>query len=280
MPKNPFGLNPLNKEEIDLLRGVFGRAGSKISKIFINALSNPSIDWHYWAEHLDQIKDIYGILENFWTRFTNKNVPDFFENGGEVTAGLLRKMGIVSDFSRVDKQSIMILQRATNADMMDATKEGAKQIEQVFRQTQQSNIADKRISQSIAEGVGSGNKGPRQIANTLRDEIIQKIGIDNKILVAGDRNYDPADYAELVARTRMREAQTIGAKETIMGLGLDLIQISSHGSDTPICLANGAESDQVFSLNGSTPGYDVPSALPPYHPNCMHVIVPYAESAA
>lgn len=268
MPRDPYP-----KIETDILKSVFQKAGSKISHMFLDALKRPSIDQRYWTEQLEQIKGAYSLLQDFWIRFVKKQVPDHFDEASEVVAKKIGRSGIEFSFTEIDKQALRVIAQNMTADITDSISDAQKSIEYVFRETKQTILSEKQINRSLSNSLESGST-PGQISNSLKDEIIKKMGSEQKILVSGKRYYDPDSYAEIVTRTRLREAQTAGAVSTMKGFGLDLIQFSSHGSKTEICIEHGAESDRVFSLTGNSP-YPVASSLTPFHPNCQHVVVPY-----
>lgn len=78
-------------------------------------------------------------------------------------------------------------------------------------------------------------------------------------------------YTSMVARTTTREAVTRGTVNRLQEGGRDLVTISSHPHKSDECDAYDGE---TFSLSGDTPNYDVLDELPPFHPNCLHVLTP------
>jgi hypothetical protein len=85
------------------------------------------------------------------------------------------------------------------------------------------------------------------------------------------RRWSLEAYTNMVARTTTREAMSRGTVNRLLEGGLDLVTISSHPHQSDECDAYDGE---TFSLNGHTAGYDVLDVLPPFHPNCAHVVGP------
>ena len=82
-------------------------------------------------------------------------------------------------------------------------------------------------------------------------------------------------YATMVARTTTREAMTQGTVQRLLELGTDLVTISSHRDPCAICQPLDGNS---YSLSGNSGRYPVIPMLPPFHPNCKHVLTPGGAS--
>lgn len=100
------------------------------------------------------------------------------------------------------------------------------------------------------------------ISRQIRDYLLSKLAGENFIIING-RHYNVRDYAELVARTRMRETQTEAIKESMKQFDEDLVEIPEH--DNP-CEECAPYQGQVYSVSGETPGYELlPDGGPPWH---------------
>ena len=111
----------------------------------------------------------------------------------------------------------------------------------------------------------------RRILNYLRGLISD----DNFIEIKG-KMWRAGKYAELVARTTLRDAQTKATKDLCAQYENDLIQWSDHATDCPICIEF---EGKVYSLSGATPGYPIIPEEPPAHPNCKHSLLPTSVEA-
>jgi hypothetical protein len=101
---------------------------------------------------------------------------------------------------------------------------------------------------------------------------------DGDFVIINGRNYNIESYAEMVARTEIRKAQTEAAKETCSEYGCDLVEWSIHANPCPEC----AELEgQVFSLSGQDVEFPQLGAddEPPLHPNCGHSLLATSREA-
>lgn len=97
-----------------------------------------------------------------------------------------------------------------------------------------------------------------------------------KFININGRNYNLTSYAKTVARTRLRTIQSEAVKNTCAQYNNDLIEISSHGTDTIICLPY---EGNIYSISGKHSHYPYLDAWPPFHPNCEHSAMPTSEAA-
>lgn len=90
------------------------------------------------------------------------------------------------------------------------------------------------------------------------------------------REWGLANYAAMAARTTAREAHTLGTTMRLAENGLDLVQVSEHVQDErDVCTPH---EGKIYSISGAHPTYPPATGnLPPYHPNCRHVVTPYVE---
>lgn len=134
--------------------------------------------------------------------------------------------------------------------------------------------AEAWIREEILEGVKTG--ASRQVvAGQIRDYLMDQIDEDGLINVKG-RRYQPRYYSELVARTEMRKFQSEAVVNSCHQYETDLVEVSDHGTTTPICLPYEGE---IFSLSGNDPNYPYLDIRPPFHPNCQHFLYPTSPEA-
>jgi len=116
-----------------------------------------------------------------------------------------------------------------------------------------------------------------RLSNLLESALRLQIEDGDYVIING-RNYNIESYAEMVARTEIRKAQTEAAKETCAEYGCDLVEWSIHANPCPEC----AELEgQVFSLSGQDVEFPQLSAddEPPLHPNCGHSLLATSREA-
>lgn len=130
------------------------------------------------------------------------------------------------------------------------------------------------IREEILEGVQTG-ASRQAVAAMIRDYLLDQMDEDGLIDVKG-RRYQPRYYAELVARTEMRAAQSEAIVNSCREYETDLVEVSSHGTTTPACLPY---EGRVFSISGNSMEFPHLDQSPPFHPNCQHFLYPTSPEA-
>ena len=111
----------------------------------------------------------------------------------------------------------------------------------------------------------------RRILDYLRGLITD----DNLIEIKG-KMWRAGKYAEMVARTTLREAQTQATVDLCREYDNDLVQVSDHQTICDICKEY---EGKIYSLSGASDKYDRLPEDPPWHPNCQHGLLPTSEEA-
>lgn len=102
----------------------------------------------------------------------------------------------------------------------------------------------------------------------------------NAIKTKNNRTIRLDAYADLVARSTVREVTNTATIKQVEELGYDLVKISSHPGACPICQTY---EGRVYSISGKDkrfPRLDVvfSSGYANIHPRCRHVLEPYIET--
>jgi hypothetical protein len=145
---------------------------------------------------------------------------------------------------------------------------GIKKIEQVqmFDSATVKGFINRTVAVSLAAktkyNAGMAHLTSKDIAAKIRAKLLRQLSGENFITING-RDYNLRSYAELVARTRMRESQTEAVKESMKQFDEDLVEIPRH--DNP-CSECAEYQGQIYSVSGETPGYELlPEGGPPWH---------------
>ena len=124
---------------------------------------------------------------------------------------------------------------------------------------------------------GEADLTSKDISAKIRAKLLDQIGGGDFIIVNG-KSYNVKSYAELVARTRMRQSQTEAVKELCEAFDNDLVQIDRH--DNPCEEICAEYQGKVFSISGNHPTYpELPDGGPPWHPRCECSCSPTSETA-
>lgn len=126
--------------------------------------------------------------------------------------------------------------------------------------------------EETTRGVGAGEER-RLVGRAIERRLIDE-GVTDALtgfVDARGARWQLDTYAEMVARTTTRELVTAGTRARMQETAQDIITISSHSPTCEICAGYDGN---TYSMNGQTPGLDVIDQLPPFHPNCLHVVTP------
>lgn len=90
------------------------------------------------------------------------------------------------------------------------------------------------------------------------------------------RRWKLSTYSRMVARTTSREAVSIATRNRLVEVKRPAVQISDHDTETPLCeIYEG----KTFTLDRKVEDrYPLLKVLPPFHPNCKHVMHPATGS--
>lgn len=247
----------------------------------IKLLLNKTVrtDFQRWRleQTLAQIKAEIAFLDKAAREWAPQAAEKAYERGSvfaSTTAGKFLPDLVQTDLGGVlHRSAVAALGDQIAVDLITANASMANNATRLIRVTQQTLLEDSRVSQVVAEGL-AGGETRRSISKVLKQEFQAQLE-DGQLITAGGRNFTPEYYAELVARTRTREASTQGIINTQADYGLDLVQVSTHVSDVDVCTPYAG---RVFSLSGNHPDFPMLDRKPPFHPNCKHVLMPVSET--
>ena len=237
-----------------------------------------------------QIEAIIQMLNRQDERWTRRALPKAYKDQRATTlaqveilgfkrkaklnrAGLKYEMGRTMAFLRRANLSM----KRTTDNFFGALRFGGAQLAKIqeFDDEEHAAFIEKTKALSliaIREG-WSRVKLSNLIAAKLYD-----LAEDGDFIIINGRNFNIESYAEMVARTEIRKAQTQAAKDTCAEYGCDLVQWSSHSNPCQECAPL---EDQVFSLSGQDIEFPPLTAdeEPPLHPNCGHSILATSREA-
>lgn len=129
--------------------------------------------------------------------------------------------------------------------------------------------------EQLAEGTVS-LETRRQISRRLVGELVAQGVADaaTGFVDGAGRRWALDTYAEMATRTTTREATSRAAMNRMSEHGIELVTVSSHPHIADECTPYDG---QTFAMPGTdVDGYDELDELPPFHPNCAHVLTPGA----
>lgn len=136
------------------------------------------------------------------------------------------------------------------------------------------NFSKEQIDLLVQEGYET-HLARGAISKEILTALLEEIGEGNFLVING-RHYNPRKYAEMLARTRMRELQTRSILKTCSAWRNDLVRFSTHDSPCRICAPL---EGTIYSISGNSNIHDPLDTItpPPVHPRCEHNLDPYYE---
>lgn len=257
---------------------------TKISKIISEIDNSKEVSNLYYSS---KIKELNGLWTEMKVTFSELLTPELRKGYNKsISDGVSRIKNYKITFSKKTETAIKKLKTKTllNSDYSARTfknilndsisafvtgiEQGKKTFLRFLNETQQLAISEKTINEQIVKGIiekGSVNAAKKNIKDKLKSQLE-----DGKIITIIDkngkpRNYNVRDYAELVARTKLINAQAQGTIDIAREVNQDLVQVSNHNTDCDVC---GEIEGRVFSISGNDPDFDPLDFEFPLHPNC------------
>ena len=283
-----LGLIPFRKE-LDQLRILYKRISDRIVREMLSVdLVNFSIrDAIRLRKSVDkELKKANDIA----VEWSGKNIPRSYDKGVSFAKGWMEKFRLKEDpekkdihVNAVERENEIVRNYLIEANLkvrqsverwIYLTGEISKALVKVeeFGGGFFSPAEEELILQEIAEGVIAG-VARSKLKNQIRARIAKKIGGGALIEIKG-RMYRMDKYADMVARTELRRTQSEGVKNECVRMGQDLVEVSDHGTDCEECEEY---EGNIYSISGEDPNHSFLDQEPPFHPNCMHFIIPYIE---
>lgn len=265
----------MSEEQIAALLEIYTKRGQKIMRL----LQKESLTDFQRARSKDLLRQIAGeikALNATADKFGYDAALRSYKAGFTLSRRVARELGIEKDVNfgnRINTRSVEVLAGQIAADLRAANQTILRNSERFIRATQQRVIEDTAISRIVAGGMVEGETR-RATSDAIYRALRQKLK-DGQLIEINGRGYDPGAYAELVARTRTREAASQGTVNASAQFGMDLVQIDVHGDACPICRTR---MGRVYSISGSHPEFPVLDAKPPYHPRCVCVLMSVTEA--
>ena len=264
------------KQQIDrlitLYRTVQHRLAAELRRIDLTAFARGRAE-----TLLAQVERIITGLNSGVYKWAKNSLPQSYERGIDLAAERLRALGVtrfVAYDANIHTSAINILVDDVSVELLMANDSMKKFFHRVIRQTQQRLLEDTEISRLIAEGLIEG-QARRTVSDVILRELREKMGNEQFIIING-RNYKPESYASLIARTRTREATSLGTINTSLRYGIDLMQWDAHFEPCEYCQQF---SGRVYSISGADTDFPMLREKPPLHPNCKCIITPITRES-
>ncbi|MDB5344250.1 MAG: putative prophage LambdaCh01, head morphosis protein family [Schlesneria sp.] len=223
----------------------------------------------YRTSHLREIELIILQLERKLGRETTRTIDTVYSAGATETADAIKAMDekqFKFSFSGVNQEAVAVLTGGALAEYGTTIRairaNGAKAL-----------FDKKKLNDRIIEGVIQGSSVSRTTSQLVQS--FKRDGI-TALVTSNGRNLKVEPYSNTLVRSQTMSAYNLGAKATMLDSGRRFAKIAKLRPDLDgpdIC--NKFEDQVYIDLKD-------PTQLPPYHPNCRHVLIPvsFAELKA
>jgi len=266
-----------NKYYIELFLKLFSKVydkeiekiKSKIKRQLREEYPNFNID----DDLIDLIKSSQVNLKKFYDDFVENFIRAVFNKSATATSEFIKIFELEPKTNIFDIKSLNALIKNARDEfdktikVFDVFIETFRQVKAVENQKEIDEILIKNLLDSR-----NVKKATKNIFEYLRDNYID----DNNKVKVNNRFYDAKYYAEMVARSRLREASSLGIIEEIKKYDVSLVIFSVHNTTCPVC---SKFEGKIFTLSRENKNrYEILEKVPPLHPNCLHTIIPYVET--
>jgi hypothetical protein len=257
--------------KVNILRDMYKAAEDRITRQ-LNRLDITDTARARSIVILGEIRKILNGLNGDAKDWAQKSIPVGYERGFDIASERLKILNVTrtTDFgANIHTAAVNILADEVALDLLTANQSMQREIGSYILRTQQKILQDNRITQMVSEGIIAG-RSRKNISDVLLAKL--KANMDNGAFIKiNGRNYNPKSYAELVARTRMREATTRGLTTTCLQYDINLVQWDIHSNACEECQQF---LGRVFSITPGDPDFAELQERPPVHPNCECNLVP------
>lgn len=236
----------------------------------------------------EKIDGLIKMLNRSAIKWSKNAVPEAYDRGYEVAKTRLEILGAEKneEFPKkiheqtVEREADETMETLIKADQSIKLTVGmylhlVREAAQGLMQIQEFDFRDEEFIAGLLDDAIRAGETRNYAKNLVMDYIKDKVGEGKFIQIRG-RNYNMEKYADGVAKTRLRHVQTEAVLNSCKEYDNDLVQVSAHGTTTPICLPY---EGNVYSLSGKHPVYPYLDAYTPFHFRCQHSILPTSEVA-
>jgi hypothetical protein len=271
---------------IEELQAIYEAAAQRMAAIVLEPGNSAAkiARAHQLAAQIDQVQL---QLKQYAAKWTGDAISSSMANGistankQAIALGLdVDPVSLKGSFALIDHGTAMLFAKDTAADLFKAADNMGERAKRVLHATSQRGLDEKDINRILAGGAIDGT--PRETIAQLREalEAVHGGKVPIRCRDGSIREYDSGYYAQMVARTKTRQATVQSRHDQLQSMGLDLVAIVGRISAN-FCTAY---LGQVYSISGKSDKYpaldELPSDGPPFHPNCSKSTRPFVEALA
>ncbi|GEM_PF-1967079 len=184
-------------------------------------------------------------------------------------------------FTGVDERAVEVIARDIAAASVTAIDNLGQDAQRLLRKISTTQIRDPDVSRAIAKGLITGDPriAKREVRELFRGQNDQDSyrRLGNRMIQVGGATMRVRNYAEMLVRTRTREATVQARHNRLRESNVDLVIITGRVSKY-FCTAYLGLICSIDGKSGKWPALSsLPGGGPPFHPNCSKGTRPYVE---
>lgn len=210
-----------------------------------------------------------GTLKRETPDMARRLIESAFDTGNGEASHIIGDRHSGRYLSAINSDAVTVLLDNLIEGLDGATRTVGRRVDDIFRR-EGLRAALQTIEHNQPEGVASDAMA-RRIAREGITGFVDKRG----------RRWKLSTYARMATRTTASEAVSHGVARKMIEQGYDLVKVSDHdckfhpGDPANPCVAL---EGKTVSLTGLTDGFPFLEAMPPFHPNCTHYILPSPQA--
>lgn len=246
---------------------------AQLQSVFLSPQTRTDLE-----QELRRIGKEVAFLNQLASAWADKAIPEEYRRSQAIAAAIIVAAGVTATVdlnSPAHQQAIAALTRQTKAVLLNANRSILTNAAAVIGQANMSLIRSRFALEGIDDAITAG-AAVQTISAQVEKAMIESIG-QGTIMTSNIRNQQPKVFADRYARTRMIEVASQATINTSLQYGVDLVQVSYHqhidrpGDRCPEFAGN------IYSITGTSQGFPQLIYMPPFHPNCRHVLVPVVD---
>lgn len=263
------------------------RLENKIHTLLVASMQRPQRNAAYWNTVRREIDVVYAQMMKVFTSYAQTAIPiQYRRTLANIQTRIAKNKAIVNQArrgitqminSRATSQIVAALWSDASDSFIAAALTGKRNVHRFTRVTQQALVNEALLDADIALAFQEGNlQGAISTITSRFSTNANALLVEKQYVQAGAIRMRASAYAKMVVRTKFHEAASAAAVQQARNHGTSLVQVSTHNTRTPVCLPF---EGKIFSLGGDDRRFPALGDVPPFHPNCLHLILPTFESA-
>jgi hypothetical protein len=238
-------------------------AEQRIVNIINDAVTTNNVSNTYWAKAEIEVKKQLDYIKKLHSAFASNVYPiEYRRHLSKINDNTFKLKQILNTHKNKHvMQSVVRDAQKLYSDRIDTTY---VKISNAFRDIQKSLSVD--VDSQVAKN--SIRELKKTILNKEFITLVDKNG--------NTRNYNIEKYTKAFTQYKLRETQSLSAIANAKEFDSDLLQVSIHNTDCPICINY---EGNIYSISGKHKKYPPLVEYAPYHPYCKHSMSVYFEES-